>query len=68
MFSGSIADANFTDRFEVFAVVKIQVEVFWDVTPHSIVVGYQCFRGLCSQHLMSEDRGIMNLRNVGFTI
>jgi hypothetical protein len=27
-------------RFEVFMVVKIQVEVFWVVMPCSVVVGY----------------------------
>jgi len=45
-------------RFEVFMVVKIQVEVFWVVTACSVVVGYQHFRGLCSLHLHPEDRGI----------
>jgi hypothetical protein len=33
-------------RFEVFTAVRIQVEVFWVVMLCSIVVGYQCFRGL----------------------
>jgi hypothetical protein len=32
-------------RFEVFMTVKIQVEVFWAVTPCSVTVRYQCFRG-----------------------
>jgi len=41
-------------RFEVFMVVKIQVEVFWVVTLCSIVVGYQCFRGPCCFHLQGE--------------
>jgi len=27
--------------------MMIQVEVFWVVTPCSVVVGYQCFRGPC---------------------
>jgi expansin (peptidoglycan-binding protein) len=27
-------------RFEVFTVVKIQVEVFWIVAPCSVAVGY----------------------------
>jgi len=30
--------------FEVFTVVKIQVEVFWAVTPCSVMVGYQSSR------------------------
>jgi hypothetical protein len=29
-------------RWEVFTVVKVQVEVFWVVTLCSVVVGYQC--------------------------
>jgi len=31
--------------------VKIQVEVFWVVTPCSVVVGYQRFGGLSCLHL-----------------
>jgi hypothetical protein len=30
-------------RFEVFKAVKIQVEVFWVVTPCGVVVRYQRF-------------------------
>jgi len=30
--------------------IKFQVEIFWVVTPCSVVVGYQSFRGLCSLH------------------
>jgi hypothetical protein len=30
--------------FEALAVVMFQVEVFWVVTPCSVVVGYQRFR------------------------
>jgi len=37
--------------FEVFTMVKIQVEVFWVVTPCSVVTGYQCFGGSCYFHL-----------------
>jgi hypothetical protein len=42
--------AFYATRF-VFTAVKIQVEVFWVVTPCSVVVGYQCFRGPCCLHL-----------------
>jgi len=35
-----------TRKFEVFTAVKIQVEVFWVLTPFSVVVGHQRFRGL----------------------
>jgi hypothetical protein len=41
-------------RFEALAVVKIQAEVFWVVMLGSIVVGYQCFRGPCCLHLLSQ--------------
>jgi hypothetical protein len=41
--------------FEVFKVVKIQVEVLWVVTPCSDVVGYQRFEGPCCLHLQGED-------------
>jgi hypothetical protein len=34
--------------------VKIQVEVFWVVTPCSVVVGYQHFGGPCCLHLQEE--------------
>jgi hypothetical protein len=30
-------------RLEVFMAVRIQVEVFWFMTPCIVVVGYQCF-------------------------
>jgi cephalosporin hydroxylase len=32
-------------RFQIFTAVKIQVEVFWVVTPYSVAVGYQRFGG-----------------------
>jgi len=41
--------------FEVFTAVKIQVEVFWVVTPCSVVVGYRRFRGPCCVHLLDCD-------------
>jgi len=39
--------------FKVFTAVKIQVVVFWVMTPRSVAVGYryQCFGGLCCLHL-----------------
>jgi len=38
----------------IFMMVKVQVEVFWVVTPSSVAVGYQCFGGLCCLHLQYE--------------
>jgi hypothetical protein len=35
-------------RREVFTAVKIQVEVFWVVTPCSVVIGYQRNVGILS--------------------
>jgi len=39
--------------FEALTVVMFQVEIFWVVTPCS-VVGYLCFRGSCCLHLQNE--------------
>jgi len=36
--------------------VKIQVEVFWVVTPCSVVVGHQRFAGPCCVRLHPVDR------------
>jgi hypothetical protein len=30
-------------RLQVFTVMKIQIQVYWDVTPYIVAVGYQCF-------------------------
>jgi hypothetical protein len=38
-------------RCEILTAVETQVEVFWVVTPSSVVVGYQCSRGLYWLHL-----------------
>jgi hypothetical protein len=40
--------------FHTFMAVKIQVEVFWAVTPCSVVVRYQHFRGPRCPHLQDE--------------
>jgi hypothetical protein len=29
---------------------KIEAQIFWVVTPHSVVAGYQLFRGSCCLH------------------
>jgi hypothetical protein len=44
--------------FEVFMMVKIQVEVFWVVTPCNVAVGYQCFGGSCCFHLEGEVEAV----------
>jgi len=41
-------------RFETFTVVKIQVKVFWFMTPCSVAVGYQCFGGQVERADSSE--------------
>jgi len=38
-----------------------QVEVFWDVTPYSVVVRYQRFGGPCCLHLQAE---LANVRDI----
>jgi hypothetical protein len=40
--------------FDAFMAVMFLVFVFWVVIPHSVVVGYQCFRGLWCLHLQGE--------------
>jgi hypothetical protein len=42
---GRMAEETILDRFEVFTVVKIQVEVFQVVITCSVLVVYQYFRG-----------------------
>jgi len=42
--------------FEVFTTVKIQVEVFWVVSPCSVVIGYQRFGDPWYLHLQGEGR------------
>jgi hypothetical protein len=41
--------------FEAFTAVMSRVEVFWVVTPCSVVVGYHRFRGPCCLHLRNVD-------------
>jgi len=36
-------------------VMKIQVPLFWLVTPRGNMVGYQHFGGPCCPHLLAED-------------
>jgi len=53
---------------EVFTAINIQVEVFWVVTPGSVMVGYWRFGGSCCLHFQGEEvknGGNMILRNVG---
>jgi len=42
-------------RFEAFTAVKIQVEVFWVVTPCNVMSGFQCCRGSCYLHPENGD-------------
>jgi hypothetical protein len=37
--------------FEAFTAVKIQVEVFWVMSPCSVMIGYQLLRGPCCLHV-----------------
>jgi hypothetical protein len=49
------------ERFEIFMTVRIQVVVFWDVTPCIDVVGYQHFRGPCYLHFQGEVSGVLEV-------
>jgi hypothetical protein len=40
--------------FEVFTLMKIEIVVFWVVTPRNDVVRYQCIGGPCCLHLQGE--------------
>jgi hypothetical protein len=51
----------FFEKCEVLTAVKIQVEVFWVVTPCAIWVST-----LQRSMLKDEDGGSMDIRNVGF--
>jgi len=42
---------RFSVSFKTFTAVVVQVEVLWVVTPCSVVIGYQRFRGPCYLHL-----------------
>jgi hypothetical protein len=41
--------------YEVFTAVKIQVEVFWVLTPRTVVVRHQRFRSPCCIHFHGES-------------
>jgi hypothetical protein len=47
-------------RFEVFTAVKIQITVFWFMTPCSVVVRYEYLRGPCCLHLQGEHTTILH--------
>jgi len=42
------------ESFETFTTVMFQVDVFWFMTPCSVVVGYQRLRGPWCLHLKGE--------------
>jgi hypothetical protein len=42
---------NLVAKYEVFTAAKIQVEVFWILTPCSDAIAYRRFGGPCFLHL-----------------
>jgi hypothetical protein len=59
-----------TSKYVVsFMVMIVQIVVFWDVTPCSLVGGYQCLGGTCclhlqvSKHLLVAGRDSNKIRN-----
>jgi hypothetical protein len=60
----SLVNTKYMRDFEVFMVIKIQVVVFWVLTPCSVVVGYQHSRGPCCLHLQGEAGGIIILKTM----
>jgi hypothetical protein len=51
----------FDARSEVLKAMKIEVVVFWVVTPSINVVGYQSFGGPCCLHLQGEGIGTQKI-------
>jgi hypothetical protein len=47
-------DLPFMRVLRLFMAMMFQVELFWVVTPCSVVIGYQRFRGPCFLHLQGE--------------
>jgi hypothetical protein len=52
-------------RFEVFMVVKIEVELFWVMTPCSVAVRYLVPEDLAASAFRMKDGGSKLLQNVG---
>jgi hypothetical protein len=51
-------DVRYSIKFQIYSKLCIcQVEVFWIVTQHNVVVGYQHFRGPCCLHLEGKVNG-----------
>jgi hypothetical protein len=46
-------------RFEVFVVVRIPVEVLWVLMLCSVVVGYEHFGGPCYLHLQHGNNMVL---------
>jgi hypothetical protein len=51
-------------RFQVSTSANIQVEVFWVVTPCSVVAGYQSFRESCCLHFHPATLYGVTARNI----
>jgi hypothetical protein len=50
-------------RYEGFTVVKIQVKVFWVVTPCSVVVEYQQFGGTLKMEAARSSKMLVSYCN-----
>jgi hypothetical protein len=64
---GWSAEVECVNASELKTCMNFEVEVFWVVTPRSVVAGYQCFRTPGCLNFHPKDRGIMYLWNVGIS-
>jgi hypothetical protein len=55
--AGNFFISSVTVNFSNKTLVGIEVEVFWVVTPCSVVVGYKCFGGPCCLRFQGDVTG-----------
>jgi hypothetical protein len=56
----------FTVDLPIASLIEVRVEVFWGVTPCSVVVGYQRFGGPWCLHLQASALKFSLVRNSNF--
>jgi hypothetical protein len=57
IFTTQVFKDPFNIRFEVLTVLSIEITVFWDMMPCSLVCTYHCFGGTCFFHPYFGSRG-----------
>jgi hypothetical protein len=46
-------------RYQLFAAVKMDIPVFWVMTPYSLVGSYHCFGRTCCLHYPGGVNGVI---------